>query len=183
VRRVGGQPDGRTGGPAGRRAVVTGAILAWLSGCGAVGRDTGKGRLEAAWTGAEKGKMSGAATAVWCRATRIAQITALQGDTGLGILIHATDSLAAGRYSIVEPASARTTAARATLGLRLLTQMAVVGYQGHAGTLTLDRVERSRISGRFDAKANVVGTTAGSISVSGRFHGVPVAPGGPACPP
>jgi hypothetical protein len=172
----------RAGGQAGRRATVAGGMVVGVIGCGAIALGRAEGRLEATWTGAEKGQMSGAATAVWCRATRIAQITALQGDTGLGILIHPTDSLAAGRYSIVEPASARTTAARATLGLRLLTQVAVVGYQGRAGTLTLDRLERSRISGRFEAKANVVGTTAGSISLSGRFHDVPVAMGGPACP-
>jgi hypothetical protein len=162
---------------------MAGALVAGALGCGAMARDRAEGRLEATWTGAEKGQMSGAATAVWCSATRIAQITALQGDTGLGILIHPTDSLAAGRYSIVEPASARTTAGRATLGLRLLTQIAVVGYQSRAGALTLDRLEHSRLSGRFDAKANVVAAAAGSISVSGRFRDVPVASGGPACLP
>ncbi len=127
--------------------------------------------------------MAGTATAVWCSAARVAQITALQGDTGLGILIHATDSLVVGRYSIVEPESARTTAARATLGLRLLTPTAVVGYQSRGGTLTLDRLKRSRISGRFDAKAHSATVAAGSISVAGRFREVPVVSGGPACAP
>ncbi len=162
---------------------MAGALVAGALGCGVIAWGRAEGRLEATWSGAEKGQMSGAATAIWCSAKRIAQITALQGDTGLGILIHATDSLAAGRYSIVEPAIARTDAPRASLGLRLLTQLAVVGYQARSGTLMLDRVEHTRISGRFDAKAHSATAAAGSISVAGRFREVPVASGGPACAP
>jgi hypothetical protein len=172
-----------TGGQAGRWAVATSAIVAGLFGCGATARDREEGRLEASWTGAEKGGMSGKATAIWCRRAGIAQLTAVQGDTGIGLLIHPTDSLVAGQYPIVEAASARAKAPAATLGLRLMTQIAVVGYQARGGRLTLERVRGARISGRFDAKANVVTAEAGAITVNGRFLDVPLAPGGRACPP
>lgn len=145
-------------------------------------RDRERGRLEANWTGADKGRMSGPATALWCGAGKIAQVTAIQGDTGLGLLIHATDSLVAGRYPIVDAASARARAPGAALGLRLIGQAAVVGYQGRSGTLTLEQVGGARISGRFDAKAVPAAASAGSISVNGRFLDVAVASGGPACP-
>jgi hypothetical protein len=164
------------------QVVAAGAIVLGLAGCGAVAlHPRNEGRLDATWSGAEKGRMSGAATAIWCSGAGIAQLTALQGDTGLGLLIHPTDSLTAGRYSIVEPANARAKPPAASLGLRLLTQLAVVGYQSRGGTLTLERVERSRISGRFDAKAKIATAAAGSISITGQFFDVPLAPGGSAC--
>jgi hypothetical protein len=162
---------------------MTAAVALGLFGCGAMARDREKGRLEANWTGAVKGRMNGHATAIWCGAGKIAQLTAIQGDTGLGLLIHATDSLVAGPYPIVDAASAQTRAPGAALGLRLITQAAVVGYQGRGGTLTLEQVGGARISGRFEARAIPAAMSAGSISVNGRFLHVAVAPGGPACPP
>jgi hypothetical protein len=162
---------------------MTAAVALGLFGCGAMARGQEKGRLEANWTGGDKGRMSGHATALWCGAGKTAQLTAIQGDTGLGFLIHATDSLVAGRYPIVDAASARARAPSAALGLRLIAQAAVVGYQGRSGTLTLEQVGGARISGRFDAKAIPAAMSAGSISVNGRFLDVAVAPGGPECPP
>lgn len=164
------------------QVVAAGAIVLGLAGCGAGAlHPRNEGRLDATWSGAEKGRMSGAATAIWCTGTRIAELTALQGDTGLGLLIHPVDSLTAGRYSIVEPANLGSKGPAASLALRLVAQLAVVGYQSRGGTLTLERVERGRISGRFDAKAKIATAAAGLISVSGGFFDVPVAPGGSAC--
>jgi hypothetical protein len=154
-----------------------------LAGCGAVGTGPRDGRLDAAWSGTTKGRMSGTATAVWCNAARIAQVTAIQGDTGLGLLIHATDSLVPGAYPISEPARARAKAPGAALGLRLVTEVAVVGYQAGGGTLTVEEAGGARISGRFDAKASAPAPASGTLSVNGRFLDVPVVPGGAGCPP
>jgi len=158
------------------------ALTVALAGCGATGSTPRDGRLEAAWTGSIKGRMSGTATAIWCSAARIAQMSAIQGDTGFGLLIHPTDSLVAGAYPIGEPASARAKAPGAALGLRLVTQAAVVGYQGGGGTLTVEQVGGARISGRFDAKASALAPASGTLTVNGRFLDVAVAPGGAACP-
>jgi len=163
-----------------RPAVV--ALAFGRAGCGATGSAPRDGRLDAAWVGSTKGRMSGTATAIWCSVARIAQVTAIQGDTGLGLLIHASDSLVAGPYPISEPASARARAPGAALGLRLLTQVAVVGYQAGGGTLTVEQVGGARISGRFDAKASAPAPASGTLTVNGRFLDVPVAPGGAACP-
>ena len=162
--------------------MVAGAMTVALAGCGAADSGRRDGRLDATWTGTTKGRMSGTATAIWCNAARIAQVTAIQGDTGLGLLIHPTDSLVAGAYPIGEPASARAKAPSAALGLRLVTQVAVVGYQAGAGTLTVEQVGGARISGRFDAKASAPAAP-GTLAVNGRFLDVPVAPGGASCPP
>jgi hypothetical protein len=152
-----------------------------LAGCGAVPWHRDDGRIEATWSGAERGRVSAPAAAVWCSPERTAQLSAVRGDTGLGFLIHAAESLAVGRYPIVEPAEARAKAPAASVGLRLITQTAVSGYQSRAGTLVLERIEPGRISGRFDATGRSATGAVGTISLSGRFVAVPLTTAGAEC--
>src|SRR5262249_12058119 len=143
--------------------------------------DRGDGRITATWTGAEKGSMSASAAAVWCSATRTAQLTAVVGDTGIGILIHPADSLVPGRYPVMQPGDARTKAPAAAIGLRLINPTSVAGYQSQTGALILERVELTRISGRFDATARSATGAAGTVRVSGRLVNVPLARRGAKC--
>jgi hypothetical protein len=152
-----------------------------LAGCGILGGRNAK--LEAIWTGSDKGRLTASASALWCRDARIAQITAMHGDTGISVLIHPAESLVVGRYPIVEPGSARASAPAAALALRLLGSTAVVGYRSESGTLTLERVTGGRVWGRFESQAKVATALAGTVKLNGRFAGVPVAAGGTACPP
>lgn len=164
-------------------AAAAGLVVV-LAGCGAAGAQPGHGRVEVVWGGASKGQMRGTATAVWCKAARIAQVTAILGDTGLGLLLRSRDSLATGAYPITEPTASHDSAEpTAALGLRLITQVAVAGYQGRSGSVVLERIAPTGVSGRFSAKAGAPGNPADTISLSGRFTDVPVARGGPACPP
>ena len=153
-----------------------------LAACGPLGR-LGEGRLEATWTGSDHGRLSGSATAIWCPGAHIAQLTGMSGDTGVALLVHPADSLAAGRYPILEPGSARTTSPAAALGLRLLGPNAVVGYQGATGALVIERMAAGRLSGRFESTAKVVGPLAGTVKLTGRFQDVALATGDSTCPP
>ena len=170
-----GRMDGVAGVPALLFALALGA-------CGPMGRPR-EGRLEATWTGSDKGRLSGTATAVWCRDARVALLTGVSGDTGVSLLIHPAESLTPGRYPILEPGKARTTVPAAALGLRLLGRMAVVGYQSASGALTLERAAGTRVSGRFESTAKVVSELEGTVQLVGRFRDVPVTAGGAACPP
>lgn len=152
-----------------------------LAGCGIVGG--GNAKLEAIWTGSDKGRLTASASGLWCRDARIAEITALHGDTGVSVLIHPAESLVAGRYPIVEPGSARASAPAAALALRLLGSTTVVGYRSESGALTLERVAGGRVWGRFESEAKVATALAGTVKLNGRFTGVPVTAGGTACPP
>ena len=142
----------------------------------------GKGGLQAVWTGSDRGRLAAKATAVWCRDARLAQVTAMQGDTGISLLIHPADSLAPGRYPVVDPANARTSAPAAALALRLLGTTAVVGYRSESGTVTVERVAGGRVWGRFESQAKVATALAGTVKLNGRFAAVPVITGGSACP-
>lgn len=138
--------------------------------------------MDANWAGAENGRMSGRASAVWCREARVAVVTGMSGDTGVSLLIHSRDSLAAGRYPIVEAGNAQRTAPGAALGLRLLGRTAVVGYQGQTGMLTLERAAPGRVTGRFEATAKIASAPPGAVKLTGRFRDVRVTADGGDCP-
>lgn len=163
------------------RGVAAGILVALaLAGCeGVTGRNA---RFEAVWAGSDRGRLVASATGFWCRDAKIAQITAMQGDSGISVLIHPAESLVTGRYPVLEPGSARISTPAAALALRLLGSTSVVGYRSESGTLTLEKVERGRVWGQFESQAKVVTALAGKIQLNGRFAGVPVSAGGTACP-
>jgi hypothetical protein len=138
--------------------------------------------MNAIWSGADKGRMSGRAGALWCRAARVALVTGVSGDTGVSLLIHPADSLVAGRYPIVAPDSARRAAPAAAVGLRVLARTAVVGYQSQSGTLTLERAAAGRVSGSFETTTKVATAAAGTVKLAGRFQDVRVTADGTDCP-
>ena len=125
--------------------------------------------------------MSASAAAVWCSALRTATLTAVVGDTGIGMLIRPADSLVAGRYPVMQPGDARTKAPAASIGLRLINPTAVSGYQSQTGALVLEQVESARISGRFEATARSATGVVGTIHVSGQLVNVPLTRGGAKC--
>ena len=166
----------------GAREAGSNAMTAVLAALALAGCGHRSGRMDANWAGAETGRMSGRAWAVWCREARVAVGTGTSGDTGVSLLIHARDSLAAGRYPIVEPGNARRTAPGAALGLRLLGRTAVVGYQGRTGMLTLEQAAPGRVTGRFEANAKIASALAGTVKLTGRFRDVRVTADGADCP-
>jgi hypothetical protein len=170
----------RIGRDFGRQAAA-GVIGLGVAGCGAIARDRDKGHIEVTWSGAEKGTMSAPAGADWCPAARTVQLTAVQGDTGLGILIYPPESLVVGKYPVVEPADARTKSPTASVGFRLMNQTAVSGYQGQTGVLIIERVQAAQISGHFDATGRTATAAVGNIHLTGRFVNVPLTSGRSAC--
>jgi hypothetical protein len=136
--------------------------------------------MEAHWTGADTGSLHGTATARWCAESRFGELLGVGGDTGIAIAIRHADSLGAGRYPAVLPDSADTTAASATVALRLLGRTSVTGYQSDSGWVTLERLADNRLAARFDVKAKVLGAV-GRIHLRGGAAGVPIALGGEEC--
>jgi hypothetical protein len=159
-----------------------GVVLGFVLGCG-VDSDAGSGgKVELTWKGAVAGHMSVPGSAIACASPGIIELTAAQGDTGLGLLIHPKDLGApAGRYPITDPAAAKATTPGAALAMRFLGQTATTGAQSDSGTLTVMPPKSGRVSGQFRAKARLFGGSA-PLSIEGRFDDVPLHPGGRACP-
>ncbi|HEX5386716.1 MAG TPA: hypothetical protein VFW66_08465 [Gemmatimonadales bacterium] len=169
----------------GAMVAAAGAVVA----CGARGRGGPGGTVRLNWHAAGSDSASDSASgamlvpgmATWCEGTRIAVVTAAQGDTGLGIVLHPRDSLAAGTYTISTPEPpSRTDAAGAALAFRLTTAATVNGYRSTAGRLTLTRVRAGRVWGTFTAQARQQAGT-GTLTLAGELTGVPMRTGGPAC--
>jgi hypothetical protein len=140
------------------------------------------GRLEARWTGADTGKISGLATAEWCADSLVLEIRAIQGDTGLALALYVVDTIATDSYRVVEPARADSVPPSASVALRLLSQTAIKGFQGDSGTVILERSGSGQLSGSLAARARSV-LNGGQIRLSGNFERVAVTPQERGCIP
>jgi hypothetical protein len=127
------------------------------------------------------GSMRGRGVVVWCPGPKLAIITGVQGDTGVGLVVHPRDSLVPGAYRVLAPDSARAAAPAAAVVLRLMTRNAIEGYQGRSGALTIAEARDRHVSGQLQAEIEVVGGVQ-RYDFQGDLSDLPVQVGGPACP-
>jgi hypothetical protein len=131
--------------------------------------------LEVEWSGTDRGKISGPATAEWCASKRLLEIRAIQGDTGIALALYFKDTLTGGRYRVVEPHKAESLPPAAAVALRWFTQNAVKGFQGDAGTVILERSQSGELGGNLAAGTRSVVDTQ-RVAVKGTFEGLAVRP-------
>lgn len=127
------------------------------------------------------GAMRGHGVVVWCPGPKLAIITGVQGDTGVGLVVYPRDSLVAGTYRVLGPDSARVAAPAAAVALRLMTRNAIEGFQGRSGTLTVAEVRNGRFSGKLQAEIDLVGAVR-RLDLRGELDDLPVQVGSAACP-
>ena len=167
----------------GRAALL---VLALAPGCregDAVGR-TGS-RLEVRWAGADSARLGAPATAEWCDSLDLLEIRAVAGDTGIELALYRRGGIAPGRYPIHRPEVAAGTRPGAAVGLRLLSQTAVRGYQGTEGEVVVRREPDGALAGDFTARATAV-AGGGRLKLTGSFDGLRprrTPPGGCYAPP
>jgi hypothetical protein len=156
-------------------------ILLFLAGACTPTRDQSlPGRLEVEWTGSDPGKIAGPATAEWCAGRRLLEIRAVQGDTGIALALYPAETLAAGRYPVVDPIRAESVPPAAGVALRWLTKTAVQGLQGDSGVVQLERSGPGQVSGRVSARARSVVDTL-RVTVRGTFRDLNVGPESRGC--
>lgn len=108
------------------------------------------GRFEASWTGADTGAVATDGTAEWCAQSRVLEIRAAQGDTGVGLAVRVADSAPAGRFEVLLPDSAGPVEGGAAVAVRWFGETELKGFQGLAGQVTLTR-GADRYSGEVEA--------------------------------
>jgi hypothetical protein len=136
--------------------------------------------LDVRWTGAGRGKITGPATAEWCSPRRLLEIRTVQGDTGIALALYPAETIATGKYRVVDPAKAESLPPAAGVALRWLTQTTVQGFQGDSGVVDLERSASGLLSGRFRIRARSVVDTQ-RVNVTGTFEDLAVRPESRGC--
>ncbi|MBA3443589.1 MAG: hypothetical protein H0T58_01870 [Gemmatimonadales bacterium] len=162
-------------------ALIPGFFLA--AGCNSsVNQDDGAGRLEARWTGADSGRLAASTTAEWCGERRALEIRAVQGDTGLAMVLYPLDSIEADTYLVSQPEAADSLAPSAGVALRLFSTNSVQGYQGDSGSVVLTQSSSGELSGRLAVSARSV-VNGRPLTLTGKFQGLVVMPQSRGCGP
>ena len=156
-------------------------VLAGLPGCnrGPASRASA-GQIDVRWTGSERGRLSGRATAEWCPILRVLEIHAIRGDTGMALVIYPADTITPGQYRIIDPAKAESLPPAAGIALRWATQIAVKGFQGESGSVALNRSGSGELSGRITATARSV-TDTQRVTIDGSFRDLMIRPQARGC--
>ena len=137
--------------------------------------------LQASWSGAAAGAGSFPVRGVWCEQPGLLRITAVTGDTGVGLAVYAHDSLLVGDYPVIDPADSTAPRMGAAVALRWFTEHEVAGYQSDSGTVVVTG-SSARLAGSFEARLRSLNRV-DTIRVSGRFTNVRVTPASPSeCP-
>jgi hypothetical protein len=134
--------------------------------------------LHAYWTGTDTGKAVLPARAALCGARGPLIILAQSGDTGIGLAIYASESLAAGQYPIFDPTQGKLRRG-AALAARWTRKLVMADLRGVQGQVTLDGV-RPSLAGHFSGRTAGAVTSA-SVAIEGSFKAIPVVTGGADC--
>jgi hypothetical protein len=142
-----------------------------LLGCDRATGGTGSGEIDVRWTGGERGRLSGPASADWCAPLRLLEIRGISGDTGVALAIYPKDSVTPGKYRLIDPARAESLPPAAALALRWAAQTAVKGFRGESGSVSVERSGSGALSGRVAAAARSV-TDTQTLAIEGSFSGL-----------
>jgi hypothetical protein len=147
----------------------------WL--IGAIGLQlacTGRGStgdLSASWIGSDTASFSAPATALWCARERYLELSSVEVDTGVGLVLYPVDSLGSGDYPVFNPGGGTSPRPGAAVAARWFTQTLIKGYQSDSGRVHLVVSPAGRFSGSIAARLHN-GQGSGVIRLKGEFTGV-----------
>jgi hypothetical protein len=163
--------------------LVLAGALACASGERAVSPE---GSLQVQWTGADTGQLAAPAVAEWCDSLRLLQVRAIQGDTGIALVLYPLHSVPtggsfpAGKYPVLAPQRADSSRPSAAVALRWFAETSIRGFRGDSGLVTLETVAPGAGAGRFSAALRSA-TEGSRVTVTGSFTGLTVTPAPPDC--
>ena len=143
-----------------------------LASCRASGSSR-EGQLQASWTGADTGQVSGLAVAEWCDEQRRLEIRTIKGDTGVALAVFPEVVLSPDTYRVVAAGSKDSTPPTARVGLRWFGATAISGFQGDSGTVVLERTDSGQLTGQLAARVSSV-SNSDRLTVTGEFENLAV---------
>ncbi len=168
------------------------------------------GSLDVEWTGADTGKLSAPAVAEWCDGLKVLELRAIQGDTGIALVLFPADSVppadsavrtgfgaqrdsaarrdsvvpadsvTPGGYRVVPPERADSSRPSAAVALRWFAETSIRGFRGDSGTVALEATGPGASAGRFSAYLKSA-TEGSRLTVTGSFKGLTVTPAPKSC--
>lgn len=154
--------------------------LLLLPACG--GSASEAGQLSATWTFGElSGQLVTTMAAVSCPGTRLVELTATRGDTGVAILLLPADTaVTAGNYPVFPTVIAMEPRPGAMVALRWFDLVRVEAFESLDGEVVVEGARSDGLSGRFSARLLGV-ERLDTVMVQGSFSGVTPVPAGPDC--
>lgn len=144
---------------------------------GAPGRPAA-GTIAVSWTGKLKGSFAGPATARWCPADSLLEITAVRTDTAVALALIARDSLRAESYPVNETRDYTPGRPQASAGLRMLGDI-LLGFDAMGGQVSVTQAGPV-VSGTLEVRLRPV-AGADTLQMRGSFERIPVAPAAGIC--
>jgi hypothetical protein len=154
---------------------VLSAAICVSTACGRSASPGRSGRVDASWTGADSGRIATRVASEWCPERRLLEIRAIQGDTGLAVVLYPVDTIEPDTYRVVLPESADTSPPAAAVALRVFSSNAVQGYQGDSGSVVMDRSSSGALSGTVEARLRSA-VNGQLLTISGRLRDLVVVP-------
>ena len=144
------------------------------------------GSLQVEWTGSDTGTLSAPAVAEWCESLGLLELRAIQGDTGIALVIYPSDSgpqagtTPPGDYRVVTPERADSTRPASAIALRWFAETSIRGFRGDTGSVALQATGPGAVAGTFSAALRSA-TEGSRLTITGSFKGLTVAPAPPEC--
>lgn len=155
-------------------------LAAVLAACGGGGPSSAQ--LSLTWRNdARQGDLIATATATACARTRLVELVAAKGDTGIAILLLPVDSVPVpGVLPVASPLTRSEPRPAAMVAVRWFETISVDGFESTGGEVTLDAVDATGLTGRFQVRLQSV-EAIDTLVVEGRFDRVPLRWGAPEC--
>ena len=131
------------------------------------------GTIEVNWVGSDTGKLVAPAVAEWCDSLRMLELRAMQGDTGIALVLYPADSLETGEYRTLVPERADSVRPSAAIALRWFAETSIRGFRADSGSLSLASLAPGAGTGRFGARFRSA-TEGSRLTVTGSFQGLTV---------
>lgn len=140
---------------------------------------SGDGTLSVRWSGASSGIFSAPVTARWCAMDTLLEVIAVRGDTAVGLILVAQDSVRKDIYRANDVRGWTSWRPQASAGLRWVSPVEVKAFESYGGQVEVTTAGSRRAGGTFEFRMRPL-ATADTILLKGSFS---VRQAGDAAPP
>jgi hypothetical protein len=133
------------------------------------------GNVTVSWVGAASGHFAARATGAWCPLDSLVEILAVSNDTGVGVTLITSGSVAAVQYPVISSVVGADWRPMGLASLRIASDTALKGYEANSGLVQVTKGDASLVSGTVDVRLRQSEGN-DTLRMSGSFDRVPIKP-------